>query len=94
MINKLECKGYISKFNIMDNMASATIKTFLDSKNISIELVEPHNHQLSAAERDIQTFKNHFLLAYLPPIVNSSTTMAQVTSPGTRFAKDSSNIKT
>jgi hypothetical protein len=28
---------------------------------VKIQLVEPHNHQANAAERAIQTFKNHFI---------------------------------
>ena len=43
----------------MDDVESATIKTFLDRKNISLQLVGPHNHQVNAAEKAIQTFKNH-----------------------------------
>ena len=26
-----------------------------------MQLVEPHKHQVNAAERSIQTFKNHFI---------------------------------
>ena len=30
-------------------------------EKIQMQLVEPHNHQVNAAEREIQTFKNHFI---------------------------------
>ena len=31
------------------------------SEKIDIQLVEPHDHRVNAAERAIQTFKHHFI---------------------------------
>jgi hypothetical protein len=47
-----------------DNTVFAAYKTqfeFLESKGYM--LVEPHNHRVNAAERAIQTFKDHFISA-------------------------------
>jgi hypothetical protein len=45
----------------MDNEASAALKQFLHSKDIQFQLVPLHVHRQNAAERAIQTFKNHFI---------------------------------
>ncbi len=54
-------RGFKPCFNIIDNVASTAIKNFLESEDIGLQLVEPHNHRVNAAERAIQTFKNHFI---------------------------------
>ncbi len=59
----LEAKGYKPKMNAMDNQATKYIKTFLTKKECNLQLVEPHNHRINAAERAIQTFKNAFIAA-------------------------------
>ena len=48
-------------FNIIDNVASKAVKAYLESENIDLQLVEPHNHWVNVAEHAIQTFKNHFI---------------------------------
>lgn len=60
-IKYLENRGFRPQHNIMDNVASHAIKKFLEKENIKFQLVEPHNHRVNAAERAIQTFKNHFI---------------------------------
>jgi hypothetical protein len=45
----------------MDNQASKVIKKFLTPKQCDLMLVEPNNHRVNAAERTIQTFKDHFV---------------------------------
>ena len=54
---------------VMDNEASADLKSAMHSKDIKYELVPPHIHRRNAAERAIRTFKNHFIagLASLDP---------------------------
>jgi hypothetical protein len=59
----LESKGHVIRLNVMDNQASQTIKKFLTKKQCKSMLVEPHNHRVNAAERAIQTFKDHFVSA-------------------------------
>ncbi len=43
----MEAKGYKPKMNVMDNQAT--------KKECNLQLVEPHNHHVNAAERAIQT---------------------------------------
>jgi hypothetical protein len=59
----LEAKGYKPKMNVMDNQATKVIKKFLTKKECDLQVVEPHNHRVNAAERAIQTFKDAFIAA-------------------------------
>ena len=47
----------------MDNQCTKQIKKFLTNKDCELMLVEPHNYHVNAAERTIQTFKDHFISA-------------------------------
>ncbi len=49
--------------NVMDNQASHQIKRFITTQECDLLLVQPHNHQVNAAECAIQTFKDHFVSA-------------------------------
>jgi hypothetical protein len=59
--DELTSKGLKPSFQIMDNEASKALKLFLHSKDIQFQLVPPNVHRQNAAERAIQTFKNHFV---------------------------------
>ena len=47
--------------NIYDNVASKSIKEYLREEKIQIQLVDPYNHQVNAAERAIHNFKNNYI---------------------------------
>ncbi len=47
----------------MDNQATKLIKQLLTKKECKLQLVEPHNHRVNAAEHAIQTFKDAFIAA-------------------------------
>jgi hypothetical protein len=57
----LVSKGYTPKINIMDNQATKVMKAYIKPQDVSLQLMEPHNHCIDAAERTIQTFKNKFI---------------------------------
>lgn len=57
----LKDRGYSPKLNVTDNQAASQIKQFLSENDCQWQFVEPHNHRVNAAERAIQTFKNHFI---------------------------------
>eukprot|EP00804_Cyclotella_cryptica_P027018 CCRYP_013666-RA/>CCRYP_013666-RA protein AED:0.36 eAED:0.36 QI:0/-1/0/1/-1/1/1/0/319 len=57
----LKSKGYKPTFNVTDNQATTPIKAYLDTEDCKWQFVEPNNHRVNAAERAIQTFKNHFV---------------------------------
>ena len=46
--------------NTINNVASNAVQAYLEAENVNMQLVDPHNHRVNAAERAIQTFKNHF----------------------------------
>ena len=60
---ELTQKGFQPKLNIMDNQATKYIKKFLTENDCRLQIVEPHNHRVNAAERAIQTFKAAFISA-------------------------------
>jgi hypothetical protein len=59
----LTAKGFKPKLNIMDNQATKHIKIFLTENDCKLQVVEPHNHRVNAAERAILTFKAAFIAA-------------------------------
>ncbi len=50
---ELPGKGFTPKLNVMDNQAMKHIKKFLTENECKLQLVEPHNHHVNAAERAI-----------------------------------------
>ncbi len=59
----LESKGHKIQLNVMDNQACTVVKNYLTTKECKNMFVEPNNHRVNAAKRDIQTFKVHFISA-------------------------------
>ena len=59
--NHLTSDGHKPKLNVTDNECSKAIQNYIMSQNVDWKLVEPDNHQVNAAKRAIQTFKNRFL---------------------------------
>jgi hypothetical protein len=59
----IESKGFVIRFNVMDNQASKVIKKKITPKQCDLMLVKPNNPRVNAAERAIQTFKDHFVSA-------------------------------
>jgi hypothetical protein len=57
---ELTVKGFKPKLQTLDNKASAALKIFFTANDVEYKLVPPHFHRRNAAERAIQTFKEHF----------------------------------
>ena len=57
-ITYLTIIGFKSILNIIVNVASKAVQAYLEEENVNIQLVEPYNHRVNAAERVIQTFNN------------------------------------
>ena len=57
--------GYLRKqdltpaLHVMDNECSKAIKTFIQKEKVDIQLVEPHNHRVNAAEPAVKAAKYH-----------------------------------
>ena len=53
--------GCPPKFFMLDNKIPTDLSNVFDQKNIKHQLVPPENYRRNAAERVIQTWKNHFI---------------------------------
>ena len=51
--------GCKPKYHRMDNECPEDLKTFLQARDITVQLTAPHDHRANAAERAIRTAKNH-----------------------------------
>ena len=60
-ITYLTKRGFKPILNIIDNVASKSVQANLEAEKVNIQLLEPHNHRVNAAERVIKTFKNHLI---------------------------------
>lgn len=54
-------KGVVHKHVKMDNETSTIFEDVLRKYNLDIQYVPPDTHRQNPAERDIRTFKNHFI---------------------------------
>ena len=61
--NQLKAAGMKPKLQKLDNECSNMLKEFLADEDTAIQLVPPGIHRQNAAERAIQTFKDHFIAA-------------------------------
>jgi hypothetical protein len=58
---ELTVKGFKPKLKTLHNEASAALKNFFTANDVEYQLVPPDCHRRNAAERAIQTFKEHFV---------------------------------
>ena len=67
--HQLQAAGAAPNLWVLDNEASTELKQAMTKKDTKFQLVPPYTHRANAAERAIQTFKNHFKagLASLDP---------------------------
>ncbi len=57
-MENLTKKGFKPKFNVIDNIVSKAVRECLEENEMKMQIVQPNNHRVNAAERAIQTFKN------------------------------------
>jgi hypothetical protein len=60
-VQYFECRGFKPLLQQLDNEALLTLKSFMDETGIVFKLPPPQCNRRNAAERAIQTFKNHFI---------------------------------
>ena len=56
-----ETAGVPPTTSVLYNEFSKDMQSTFQKENVTFHLVPPHNHRANAAERAIQTFKNHFI---------------------------------
>jgi hypothetical protein len=57
---KLRDNGFAPSLHVLDNECSHEMKKAFTKHDVTFQLVPPHVHRRNAAERAIQTWKNHF----------------------------------
>ena len=60
-ITRLQQRGLTPQLHRLDNEISKLMEEEIKSNNINYQLTPSGNHSRNAAERAIQTFKNHFI---------------------------------
>jgi hypothetical protein len=60
-IQELIDHGFKPRLQRLDNKCSQALRSLLNQQDIQFQLAPPHMHRRNAAERAIQTFKNHFV---------------------------------
>jgi hypothetical protein len=67
--HKHPAKGFKPKLQTLDIEASAALKHFFTANNVEYQLVPPHCRRCNADERNIRTFKEHFVagLSFVDP---------------------------
>ena len=56
-------KKLAPKLHVLDNECSKAVQTYVKGQNTRIQLVEPHNHRVNAAETAVKAAKYHLLAA-------------------------------
>jgi hypothetical protein len=60
LYSKLQVNGHAPELHMLDNECSQELKKAFKKYDVAFQLVPPHIHHANAAERAIQTWKNHF----------------------------------
>jgi hypothetical protein len=59
----MRARDYQPALNLMDNECSKAVEKHIRANKMTIQLVPPHNHCISAAKQAIGTFKECFVAA-------------------------------
>ena len=60
LFERLKYNGYAPELHILDKECSNDLKKAFTKNDVEFQRVPPHSHRRNAAERAIQTWKNHF----------------------------------
>ena len=61
IIQHLKKRGFKPRLQILHNEASKLLQDEMGKHQIQMQLVPPENHRRNPAERQVCTFKNHFI---------------------------------
>jgi hypothetical protein len=89
---ELTAKGFKPKLQTLDNEVSAALKRFFTTNDVEYQLVPPHCHRRYAAERAIQTFKEHFVAGLSSEI--SITFVGHTFNPGGNHFESIADLET
>ena len=57
----LKTRGWQPKLHVLDNECSKAVQKYIREENVRIQIVEPHNHRVNAAEPAVKTTKYHLV---------------------------------
>ena len=57
----LSDRGLTPQYKMLDNECPGGLKTFLREASVKFQIVPPYLHRTNAAERSIQTYKDHLI---------------------------------
>ena len=60
-VQLLKTKEFMPKIHSLDNETSKRMKYYMDAEGITYQLKTAGSHRHNIAEKDIRTFKNHFI---------------------------------
>ena len=60
----LQDRGLGPKLHVLDNECSKAVQAYIRSQDTKIQLVEPHNHRVNAAEPAVKAVKYHCLAGF------------------------------
>ena len=63
-VEELTKRGFKLEFQKLDNEISQPVKQYMTQNNITFQLVLHHIHRCNRVEREIQTFKAHFIAGF------------------------------
>ena len=58
---ELELRNCKPKLHVLDNQCSKAVKSYIKKENVNIQLIEPYNHRVNAAEPAVKTAKYHII---------------------------------
>ena len=59
----LKVRNLAPKLHILDNECSKAVQKYVKAERVEIQLVEPHNHRVNAAEPAVKAIKYHIIAA-------------------------------
>ena len=61
MYDEPKAKGHKPALHVLDNGCSKAVTNYITTKETDIQLVEPHNHRVNAAEPTVKCVKYHMI---------------------------------
>ena len=62
--DELKTKEHQPKLHVLDNECSKAVKNYIVTEKTNIQLVEPRNHRVNAAEPAVKSLKYHALASF------------------------------
>lgn len=61
---RIQTKGHKPALHVLDNECSRAVTNYITKEHTDIQLVEPHNHRVNAADPAVKCVKYHMLASF------------------------------